>query len=255
VKLLLSATTIAALTAGGTAIAADLSTSTPIIRPVFAWSGFYLGANVGAGWASNDFVQTLSVGNLIEQSAITSSGVIGGGQFGWNYLPAANWLLGVEADASGATLDGSAQTTPGSGSRSPGIVGWTENVNAFGTVRGRIGYVANNWLFYGTGGFAWSYDQFTRTQLVAGTASPQVGLVMSNWPARTGLTAGGGIEWGFGRNWTARMEFLHLDLGNQSFSSLIPLGPRGGAGANTFVINEGRLTLDTVRVGLNYQFK
>jgi opacity protein-like surface antigen len=69
--------------------------------------------------------------------------------------------------------------------------------------------VWNNWLFYGTGGFAWSDDTFTCTQISAGATTPPLGDVRTNAPMRTGWTAGarGGIEWGFARNWTARLEY------------------------------------------------
>ncbi len=99
---------------------------------------------------------------------------------------------------------------------------FNEKVDAFGTVRGRLGYVANNWLFYGTGGFAWSDDTFTRTQITAVAGSPPLGDVRTNSSTHTGWAAGGGIEYGFARNWTARVEYLHLDLSDQTFSLLRP---------------------------------
>src|SRR5258707_361218 len=80
----------------------------------------------------------------------------------------------------------------------------------------------NCWLFDGTGGFAWSDDAFTRTQITAVAGSPPLGDVRTNSPARTGWAAGGGIEYGFARNWTARVEYLHLDLSDQTFSFTAP---------------------------------
>jgi outer membrane immunogenic protein len=127
---------------------------------------------------------------------------------------------------------------------------FNEKIDAFGTVRGRVGYAANNWLFNGTGGFAWSDETFTRTQLSEAPNSPfaliPVGDVRTNSPTRTGWAAGGGIGYGFARNWTARLEYLHLDLGDQSFRFAVP--------GNFRLIDEGRLTVDSVRVGVSYLF-
>jgi outer membrane immunogenic protein len=211
--LLLATAAVAAIAATVPAEAADLSVAPAY--PAYYWVGFYVGPHLGGTWASNNFVQTVAVGTAVESATINSSGFVFGGQVGFNWLAAPNWLLGMEADVSGADLHNSAQTIPGTGGAA--VVGWTEKVGPFGTVRGRLGYVAGNWLFYGTGGFAWADDLFTRTQLVAGASSPVAGLVTSNSPTRTGWTAGGGIEWGFTRYLTARIEYLHLDLGSQNF--------------------------------------
>ena len=109
-----------------------------------------------------------------------------------------------------------------------------------------FGLVANNWLLYGTGGLAWADDQFTRTQLTGGVGTPPVGFVASNNGTRIGWTAGVGVEWGFARNWLAKLEYLFMDFGSSSFSFTVPAG--------TFAVNEGDLTLQTVRVGVNYRF-
>jgi outer membrane immunogenic protein len=178
-----------------------------------------------------------------------SSGVVGGGQLGYNWVVAPNWLLGVEADVSGADLRG---TGPGINGNGLASTRWTEKVDAFGTARGRLGYVANNWLFYGTGGFAWDEDALTRTQLVTVPASPVAGVVMSNSATRTGWAAGGGVEWGFASRWAARLEYLHADLSNPAFSfSTVS----GNGTPITRTVDEGRLGIDTVRVGVSYFFK
>jgi hypothetical protein len=113
--------------------AADLNPAykapVPAIAP-FNWNGFYLGANVGGAWASNAVDQSNLVKNGNRDFNVTSSGVVGGGQFGYNLVAAPNWLLGVEADVSGADLNG-AVTNPDSG------VKFNEKIDAFRTVRGR----------------------------------------------------------------------------------------------------------------------
>jgi hypothetical protein len=128
----------------------------PAIAP-FNWNGFYVGANVGGAWASNTVNQSNLVKSGDRDFNVTSSGVVGGGQFGYNRVAAPNGLLGVEADVSGADLNGGpygrrahtggtdgragnqpdpdAVTNPDSG------VKFNEKIDAFGTVRGRVGYV------------------------------------------------------------------------------------------------------------------
>jgi outer membrane immunogenic protein len=224
--------------------AADLNPiyKAPVAAPAFDWSGFYVGANVGGAWANNTVTQSTLV-RAFSSTKVTSSGVVGGGQFGYNWVVAPNWLLGAEADVSGADLNGTAIIASATAARPQ----FKEKVDAFGTARGRVGFIANNWLFYGTGGFAWSDDTFTRTQIVAGPQSPPLGDVRTNSPTRTGWSAGGGIEYGFTKNWTARIEYLHLDLSNESFSFVASNGIFRA-------VNEGRLTLDSVRVGVSYLF-
>jgi outer membrane immunogenic protein len=252
---LLATAAVAAIAAAAPGKAADVTVVPAVtVLPAYRWSGFYAGAQIGGGWAINDFVETevtAAVPNTVvgvQGATISSPGFIGGGQIGYNWMAAPpNWLLGVEADLSGAHFNGSVQTTQATG---PAVVGWTEKINAIGTVRSRLGFVANNWLFYVTGGYAWTDDKLTRTQLVAGLISPAAGVVISDSPLRTGWTFGAGVEWGFAPSWTAKVEYLHFDLGRQNFNFTTPIGPAG----YTFTVAEGRFTIDTVRVGVNFLF-
>jgi outer membrane immunogenic protein len=183
---------------GVPATAADLQ---PVHKaPVFNWNGFYIGANVGGAWAGNTVTEGNILGTISATTNVGSSGVAGGGHAGYNWQAAPNWLLGIEADVSGAAPKGSGSDRFGS---------FDEKVNAFGTVRGRVGYVVNNWLFYGTGGFGWANDAFTRTPT---NQPPGPG---ANSATRTGWAAGAGIEYGLARNWTLRAEYLHVDLGDR----------------------------------------
>jgi outer membrane immunogenic protein len=233
-----------AATAVTPALSADLGVAptykAPAIPSAFSWSGFYIGGHLGGAWASDTVVQSNGVA-AFSSTKITSAGFAGGGQLGYNWIVAPNWLLAVEADISGTSLDGTVTYN--------GRAQFNEKAKVFGTVRGRAGYlVNNNWLFYGTGGFAWDDDIFTRTQISAtATTTPPLGDVRTNSGTRVGWTAGGGVEWGFTRNWTARVEYLHLDLADRTFSFNPP--------NNVFrSIDEGRLHIDTVRAGVNYLF-
>src|SRR5205085_2960573 len=93
--------------------------------------------------------------------------------------------------------------------------------------------------------FAWSYDRFTRTQLLGtplgGLATP--GTVETTPKMRTGFAAGAGVEVPVAAQWNARLEYLFVGFGTQSISF-----PAGG---QRFA---GDLDLHMLRAGLNYQF-
>jgi len=176
-----------------------------------------------------------------------------GFQAGYNTMFPSRLLLGIEADVSFPSF---ADTPPhlisgASALASPsiGVANYSEQVEFSGTVRGRIGYAPNlgtsHWLFYATGGFAWSYDQFTRTQIAGmpagGTAVP--GQVENLFIVpRVGGVAGAGVEYALSSNWAARLEYLFIDYGNRSVT--FP------AGAQRF---NSDLTLNELRFGLNYR--
>jgi high affinity Mn2+ porin len=116
---------------------------------------------------------------------------------------------------------------------------------SFGTVRGRIGYAPGNWLFYTTGGFAWTYDRLTRTQLVGtpagGAAVPSTVEAPFLW--RLGWATGAGVEIPVAPRWTARIEYLFTDYGVSGLAF--------GAAAQRF---DSNFSLQELRAGLNYRF-
>jgi high affinity Mn2+ porin len=108
-------------------------------------------------------------------------------------------------------------------------------------IEGRVGYVLDkNWLVYGTGGFAWSYDQLTRTQLAGGTQPP--GTDEGGFLWRFGWAAGAGVEIPGAPNWSARLEYLYTGFGNRSRDFNV-----SGEAFNS------SLSLQEVRLGLNYK--
>jgi len=117
-----------------------------------------------------------------------------------------------------------------------GLASFSENVLHFGTLRGRVGYAPGNWLVYGTGGFAWTYDQLTLTQLTDGTADAPF-----LW--RLGWVAGLGVEWAFAPNWSANVEYLYTRYRNSSV-----MFPNAGLQFTS------DFSLQQVRAGLNYRF-
>jgi len=249
-RLFCAAIVVGAFAVVTAAKASDLSVAprSTMASSAFNWSGVYLGGNLGGARGETDITQSDALGD-IEHGTFSSSGVTGGGQAGYNWLLSSNWLFGFEADVARAGLH-TATTTTSAPIFGPEVVNWKERVDAFGTARGRLGWLWNNWLFYGTAGYGWSAVKFTRTQLVEGGLTPPAGFILeSNFPIRSGWAAGGGAEWGIMRNWAARVEYLDLGSHSSNFNTTNTAG-------NTVVqfLNRGRLTIDTVRGGVDYLF-
>ena len=127
-----------------------------------------------------------------------------------------------------------------------GTANYLERVELSGNVRGRVGYAPGNWLYYVTGGFAFSYDQFTRTQLAgfpAGGAAVPGTMENLYLVPRVGGVVGAGVEVALASHWTAQFEYLFTDYGNRSVT--FP------AGAQRF---DSDLMLNELRAGLDYRF-
>jgi len=251
-KILLSAVSLAILS--GSALAADLpSRKAPVAPPPPPppmWTGFYAGLNLGGGWDAgngNKNAYNLYGANGGVTSKM-SGGVIGGGQIGYNYqinslgLGGMGALIGAEADFQGTSMGSNGSGTTynyfGNLSSNQGV-----SVPWFGTVRGRLGLtVMPTLLVYGTGGFA--YADVSRNGGLLG---------FNNGSAtQTGWTAGGGVEWMFMPNWSAKAEYLYTDVsggGNNNNNWLYQNNL--GLGLNS-VNNHTRW--NTVRAGVNYHF-
>jgi outer membrane immunogenic protein len=286
------ATAIAAIALIGTPVlAADLNK--PVYKapppappaPVYTWTGWYVGGNVGFSWGStsNDyaFAQTSTVtagfppfwtfnGSEREHP----DGVIGGVQAGYNWQSGI-YLYGIEADIQGSgekhTGDFSGVLlNPNFGAfgtvNHPFTATETNNIDWFGTVRGRVGLNNDHWLFYATGGLAYGHVSSSGTLQPAtvNPAFPNSPFLWSNSATKAGWTVGAGIESSFFGNWTWRVEYLYIDLGkiattvaggagNCLGSAGPALGCNGGLGAGTLTATS-HFTDNIVRVGLNYQF-
>ena len=161
-------------------------------------------------------------------------------QAGYNYMLQSRVVIGAEADVTFPGFPDSAGISIGGRSNlsSPtfGAETFSETVLTSGTVRGRVGYAARSWLFYATGGFAWSYNHQTLTQMTSGAAK-------SPFLWRLGWAAGAGLEVPVTPQWSARLEYLFTDYGNSG---------------TTFFCWTQRIDSDfrlqEMRVGLNYQF-
>jgi outer membrane immunogenic protein len=232
------------------ALAADLLVAPPPTPPLFTWTGFYLGANLGFG--GDRFVYPVTAAAVTGGAAfagsfsITSGGVLGGGQVGYNWEFPNNFLLGFETDFDGAAIRGKLTNTGGTIGAFGGAAEVGGRINYIGTVRARAGYAWDRFLVYGTGGFAYSQVNFPVSAAV-GAGGGSVAISTSQNNSRTGWTAGGGVEYAITNNLTLKTEYLYVNLGtNTIFNSNI----LGVVGVN---MNQ-KTTANIVRAGLNYKF-
>jgi high affinity Mn2+ porin len=221
---------------------APLSSAVP---STYDWSGFYVGSHAGYAWGSSNWTVPPNLSgslNLFQPFDVfdEAGSFFAGLQAGYNYMLPNRLVLGAEVDASfpafpnlaGISIGGTSTLSSPSGGQET----YSETVLSFGTVRGRIGYAPGNWLFYATGGFAWTYDQLTLTQLATGTTE-------SPFLWRLGWAAGAGVEVPVALHWTARLEYLFTDYGISSVA--FP------AAAQRFASD---FSLQELRAGLNYRF-
>ena len=243
------------LVLAGSARAGDLSGTLPTKAPpptlAYDWTGYYLGAHLGyaLGGSNGSAAQAAAPGlsgsldfsNAYNFATGNGSYLIGL-QGGYDAVSASRWLLGVAADISFPSFVGGNTTFS---SPPTGTVNYLERVEFSGDARVRLGYAPGHWLYYVTGGFAFSYDQFTRTQIAGlpagGTAVP--GQVENLFVVpRVGGVAGAGVELALPSNWSARLEYLFTDYANRSVT--FP------AGAQRF---SSDLAVSELRFGLNYK--
>ena len=161
----------------------------------------------------------------------------GGVQLGFDYMLPSRLLLGVTADMSSGGTRTSTVSDP------TGISANETTVFDSETVRGKLGYAADNILFYATGGLAWSNDQFVRTQLTGTLNAATAGTDEAVNKGLPGWTAGGGIAYAFAQNWSVFAEFRHTGFATSSAS--LPFSQL----TTTSTINANALQL-----GVNYRF-
>lgn len=252
------------------ALAADLAArpyvKAPIVDPVWSWTGFYVGANGGYSWGRSRtdvsyFNSATGAAIAPPAGSITSgsfdmNGAVAGGQAGYNWQNA-NWVYGIEGDLNWSDEKGRATfncggVAPAAGPCLPGLTflppggltGTTLTVDQhlqwFGTLRGRIGILATpKVLFYGTGGLAFGEIKTTGTMTGFTPAGVAIASVGSNSTTRAGWTVGAGVEGKITQNWSAKLEYLYIDLSTSQFAIT---GVSNGYSASV------------VRAGVNYRF-
>ena len=167
----------------------------------YSWAGPYLGGNLGYDWGS------------VGSNPTKPSGFVGGIQGGYNWQTGP-WVFGVEGDLE---LTGADDT----------FAPWKFSNPWFGTVRGRAGYAFSNILFYATAGLAF------------GELKGETFGGLSESHSTLGWTLGAGTEFGLSQNWSAKIEYLYVDLDSSNF-------------VITGAKNDYRFGL--VRAGVNFHF-
>ncbi|WP_162826680.1 outer membrane protein [Pseudolabrys taiwanensis] len=187
----------------------------PVYIAPFTWTGFYVGVN--GGYMRGTSQWTGGAGDF----SVSPNGWMIGGTLGYN-IQTGNWVWGVEGDIDYANLKG---TTNGCSS-------CTTKQTWLSTVRGRIGWAFDRWMPYITGGGAFG-------NAYVSTAGGSVDRTKGGW------TAGGGLEWAFADRWSAKAEYLYVDLGSASCGYATCILP-----ADATVSFKANL----VRAGVNYRF-
>jgi outer membrane immunogenic protein len=276
---------VAILSATG-AHAADIEarsyTKAPPMATVSSWTGFYAGVNVGYGF--NDPVATFTNNDGVTNALLNFAtvnpkpvsydvkGVLGGAQVGYNWQVSPSWLIGLEADFQGSDIKGggASQFVVTGGVAHPSQITAEQKVEWFGTVRARAGWLATDKLLvFGTGGLAYASVRENSTisntdggGLIAigfGLSADCTGAAFApcfsgaTTKILTGYAAGGGFEYAAWRNVSFKAEYLYVNLGSSSTTS-VALKTLGANGPASYSTHFSDLDFHVVRVGANYHF-
>jgi outer membrane immunogenic protein len=270
----------------GSANAADLRLKAPPPPPpVYNWTGVYAGLNVGGGIGVNSNLQNasfsstaLGVNGLLTGSSnsLALPGAVAGGQIGFNWQVSPWIVLGLEADWDWTSQKGktSSSSPPadlaffGAGANGFGYgLSTQQKLTEIATARARGGVLLHDTLWYVTGGLAWGTIKESHTftgsaNLTVFPAALQPGPFLpssANFSAsKFGWTVGAGVETRLGGGWSAKAEYLYVDLGDVTEVFPIAINPAFAAaftnGGAASVISASHVSDHIVRVGLNYKF-
>jgi outer membrane immunogenic protein len=204
---------VAVIGVASVAFAADLPTKAPVYKApvaVTTWTGFYVGVQAGYGWENDptyNYIPSLAMDPSV---SFGMRGFVGGGTAGYNSQIGA-LVLGVEGDISYSDVNGSVLTV----NTAPCFEqGCTARLSWFSTGRLRAGYAFGDWLPYITGGGAVGEIKGSAD---IGACNPATTCAFDE--TRWGWTAGGGLEYQFYRNWSAKVEYLYMNFGSPSFNA------------------------------------
>ena len=242
---------ISAISASAADMAPRYTKAAPMVAAAYYdWSGFYIGANAGYGWARDDHADLTTFGGNFTNGTsgpfggrqrVNPQGGVLGGQAGYNWQ-SANWVIGLEIAGDGTDLRRTDKSI-----FFPLTDTLQSQINGTFTATGRIGYAFNNWLPYIKGGYAGT-ELETRnfSSFLIGGVLNQNALSQSAW--RDGYTIGGGVEYGITPNWTAGVEYSYMDFGSRTLN-----GTSTGTSGGPETFNDG-LRISTITARLNYRF-
>jgi len=220
--------------------------------PSWSWSGFYAGVNAGYSFGNDTFDENfVGAAQLPGVGHVLPRGGVAGGQLGYNWQ-LGHVVLGVEGDG-----QWTGQRDTGCGglectlnfNGEVGAFSLRHELNWFATARGRMGLANEGYLIYVTGGAAWAGVRETALgQIDDARGEGAVNNVLSGW------ALGGGIEARLWGNWSAKVEYLHLDFNGTSTTSHVVGGPVAGVSFDVMNLAKTHVTDDIARVGLNYGF-
>jgi outer membrane immunogenic protein len=222
--------------------------ATPPAAPVFNWTGFYVGGQIGEGWDATS--PTLTVGPAdfpagFMLKTLHASGLLGGGYAGFNYQ-INQFVIGIEGDYSWANLVGSAGTV--------GVLGGTQDrtahINWIATLAGRLGYAVNDWMLFGKAG--WTWEGLHANGSVFDVAGVNTSNFVTPQQTRNGPTIGTGVEWGFARNWSDKLEYDYVKFNNKN-NYTISIGAISGS-VFTGVTSVSVSSLNVVKLGVAYRY-
>lgn len=245
------------------ASAADLPRKAPVAPTIvpYNWTGFYVGVNAGYTWGPWDASSNQIIFDPSATHDAKVNGALGGLQAGYNWQ-AGGWVYGLEGDiqitgakdtdawtAPGAPpiiIEGPADFLPGPAGGGPMFFSHEWKFPWFGTFRGRWGFLpAERWLLYVTGGLAFGEAKYNFTFSQPGAVRLFNPYFLSDSVTKVGWTVGAGTETAFANNWSAKLEYLYVDLGTRAIDTV------DVDGAPFHV--EYKIRNHIVRVGLNYK--
>jgi outer membrane immunogenic protein len=254
-NLLVASVALAGLAAAGTANAADLAVryrAQPIAT--FTWTGCYFGGHIGGAWVRDNEtnVGTINSANFPAGTTRTNagSGVVGGPQGGCNYQFAPRWLVGVEGDFSWSSIDATSDT---SGAVNPTVVNHVDDrYKWLSDATARLGYIAaDRLLLFVKGGAAWVHDDGGS---VTTNAAGNVLTITSGGDTRVGWLIGGGGEYRFAPNWSAKLEYNYIDLGTRTLPTFVNFGSSPPDSTGVTLLRDHDTKIQTVKFGINYFF-
>ena len=232
--------------------------------PLFSWSGCYVGLNAGglsARLAHNVVVPAVAGGPSELDTGDSGSGgaFIGGAQVGCNQQISGNWVLGIEGDwdytnashSFNSNFDASQYSFVSEDSYGPATIFGQASLHWLATFRGRLGYIVWDRTFlFATGGLAVGGVSASVNGSVSNSLGSPFVFAGSSSDVLTGWVLGAGIERAFTDRITAKLEFLHFDLGNLNYSVT---GSNGGGNLPTTWYANANVSGNLIRVGLNFK--